>query len=142
MLTKLVKDITKQWYIIDATGLTLGRMCSHISVLLMGKHRSYYIPYMDVGDFVIVVNANKVFLSGKKKRDKYIYRHSLYHGGLKKTNYYDQLCLYPENILRKSVAGMLPKTRLGRQMINKLKIYKGNEHPHSAQKPIVYDIES
>ncbi len=129
------EDIKREWFVIDATGMTLGRLATQIAAVLKGKHKPIYSPHMDTGDFVIVVNAHKVRVTGRKLDQKFYYRHSGYPGGLKEISMRDQLNRYPDRVLRSAVRGMLPKNRLGRQMIKKLKIYATPGHPHEAQQP-------
>lgn len=129
------EDIKREWFVIDATGLTLGRLATQIASVLKGKHKPIYSPHMDTGDFVIVVNAHKVRVTGRKLDQKFYYRHSGYPGGLKEISLRDQLDRHPDRVIRFAVRGMLPKNRLGRQMIKKLKIYATPGHPHEAQQP-------
>ena len=129
------EDINREWYVVDATGLTLGRLASKISTVLRGKHKPIFSPHMDCGDFVIVVNAEKVRVTGSKLDQKMYYRHSGYPGGLKTISLRDQLNQHPDRVIRLAVRGMLPKNRLGRQMIKKLKVYREPTHPHQAQQP-------
>lgn len=129
------EDINREWYVIDATGLTLGRLATKISTVLRGKHKPIFSPHMDCGDFVIVVNAEKVRVTGSKLDQKMYYRHSGYPGGLKTISLRDQLNQHPDRVIRLAVRGMLPKNRLGRQMIKKLKVYREPTHPHQAQQP-------
>jgi large subunit ribosomal protein L13 len=129
------EDIKREWFVIDATGLTLGRLATQIASVLKGKHKPIYSPHMDTGDFVIVVNAHKVRVTGRKLDQKFYYRHSGYPGGLKEISLRDQLDRHPDRVIRFAVLGMLPKNRLGRQMIKKLKIYATPGHPHDAQQP-------
>lgn len=131
-------EVQREWYLVDATEQTLGRLATQIATLLRGKHKPTFSPNLDGGDFVVVVNAEKVRLTGRKPDQKMYYRHSNYPGGLKRTPYRRMLAQHPERILRFAVKGMLPKTRLGRQQITKLKIYAGAAHPHAAQQPKVY----
>jgi large subunit ribosomal protein L13 len=131
-------EVQRDWYVVDATDQTLGRLATQIATLLRGKHKPTFSPNLDGGDFVIVVNAEKVHLTGRKEDQKMYYRHSGYPGGLKEIPYRRMLATHPERILRFAVKGMLPKTRLGRQQILKLKIYAGPTHPHAAQQPSVY----
>ena len=128
-------DITREWYVVDATGLTLGRLASQIASVLRGKHKPIFSPHMDCGDFVIVVNAEKVRVTGDKLDQKMYYRHSQYPGGLKTISLRDQLKQHPDRVIRLAVRGMLPKNRLGRQMLKKLKVYREPDHPHQAQQP-------
>lgn len=131
-------EVQREWYLVDATDQTLGRLATQIATLLRGKHKPTFSPNLDGGDFVVVVNAEKVRLTGRKPDQKIYYRHSNYPGGLKQTPYKRMLAQHPERILRFAVKGMLPRTRLGRQQITKLKIYAGPAHPHAAQQPKVY----
>jgi large subunit ribosomal protein L13 len=133
-------DITRQWHVIDAEDIVLGRLAVQAATLLRGKHKPTYAPHVDGGDFVIIVNAEKVALSGNKRRDKLAYRHSGYPGGLKSIAYGDLLEKDARKAIEKSVRGMLPKNRLGDQLITKLKVYSGPEHPHTAQKPQTFEI--
>jgi large subunit ribosomal protein L13 len=126
---------SRQWWVVDATGKTLGRMASEISRILRGKHKPTYTPHLDCGDFVIVINCDKFVVTGDRMDDKRYYRHSRYPGGLKSRTMREQLNLFPERIIYEAVKGMMPKTRLGRAQMKKLKIYAGSEHPHQAQKP-------
>ncbi len=133
-------DITRQWHVIDAEDIVLGRLAVQAATLLRGKHKPTFAPHMDGGDFVIIVNAEKVALSGNKRTDKLAYRHSGYPGGLKSIAYGDLLEKDARKAIEKSVRGMLPKNRLGDQLITKLKVYSGPEHPHTAQKPQPFEI--
>lgn len=129
------EDIDREWYVIDAEGETLGRLASRIATILKGKHKPIYTPHLDCGDFVIVVNAEKVRVTGRKMDQKVYYRYSGYPGGLSQISLRDQLNRHPERVLQAAIRGMLPKNKLGRQMIKKLKVYAGEEHPHQAQQP-------
>jgi len=131
-----VEKIERKWYVVDAEGQVLGRLASRIARILMGKHKSIYTPFMDVGDFVIVVNAEKVKVTGKKKDQKLYRWHTGYPGGFKSETLGSLLSRRPEEVIRRAVWGMLPHNRLGRKMIRKLKIYAGPSHPHQAQNPI------
>jgi len=133
-------DITRQWHVIDATDVVLGRLASQAARLLRGKHKPIYAPHVDTGDFVIIVNAAKVALTGAKRDNKVAYRHSGYPGGLKTVPYTELLDKRPDRAVEKAIKGMLPHTTLGRQMAGKLKVYAGPEHPHQAQKPVPYEI--
>ena len=133
-------DIKREWYVVDAQGKTLGRLASQITRILRGKHKPIYAPHLDCGDYVIVVNAEKVRVTGKKLDQKLYYRHSGYPGGLKSINLRDQLQRHPTRVLQAAVRGMLPKNRLGRAMIKKLKVYAGGSHPHQAQQPKVLEL--
>lgn len=133
--TAKTAEIKRQWYVVDAQGQTLGRLASKIAPILKGKHKPTYTPHLDCGDFVIVVNIDKVRVTGRKLDQKIYYRHSEYPGGLKSISLRDQLDQHPDRVLMAAVKGMLPKNRLGRQMIKKLKLYAGEAHPHQAQQP-------
>jgi large subunit ribosomal protein L13 len=133
-------DITRQWHVIDATDVVLGRLASHVAVLLRGKHKPIFAPHVDTGDFVIVVNADKIALSGSKLKDKRAYRHSGYPGGLSSISYGELMEKHPERVVEKAVRGMLPKNTLGRKSLTKLKVYAGPDHPHKAQQPQPYEI--
>lgn len=138
--TVSAKDVKKNWYLVDAKDKVLGRLASRIAHILIGKHKPSYVNYMDVGDFVIVVNADKVRLTGKKVTKKVYYRHSGYPGGLRKQTPKDVLSKYPEKMILRAVRGMLPKNKLQALRLKKLKVYVGENHPHSAQKPEKIDI--
>ena len=133
-------DIQRNWYVIDATDVVLGRLASHVATLLRGKHKPTFAPHVDGGDFVIVINADKVALTGNKREQKLAYNHSGYPGGLRAVAYSDLLENNPERAVEKAVRGMLPKSTLGRQQLGKLKIYRGSEHPHAAQQPKPFEI--
>ncbi len=137
MKTYAVKasEIEREWFVVDAEGKTLGRLASEIAKILKGKHKPIYSPHLDVGDYIIVINAEKVRVTGRKLDQKFYHRHSGYPGGLKSISLRDQLARHPIRVLKSAVRGMLPKNRLGRRMIKKLKIYAGKEHPHQAQQP-------
>jgi large subunit ribosomal protein L13 len=132
--------VTKNWYVIDATDVVLGRLASQAATLLRGKHKATFAPHVDNGDFVIVINADKVALTGKKATDKMVYRHSGYPGGLKTKAIGDLLADKPERVIETAVKGMLPRTKLGKAQISKLKVYAGSEHPHAAQQPQAFEI--
>ena len=134
------EEIERQWYVVDATGQTLGRLATRIAEILRGKHKAIYTPHVDTGDYVIVINAEKIHLTGKKWEQKKYYRHSGYPGGLKETTYDKLLQKKPEFIIEKAVKGMIPHNKLGRQMIKKLKVYAGPEHPHQAQQPVELEL--
>jgi large subunit ribosomal protein L13 len=134
------REVERNWYLIDAEGQTLGRMATEIARLLRGKNKPKYTPHVDTGDFVVVVNAEKVVVTGRKAEQKVYYRHTGYPGGLRETSYEVMLRRKPTEVLRKAVRGMMPKTRLGRQQLRKLKIYAGPEHPHEAQNPQPYEV--
>jgi large subunit ribosomal protein L13 len=133
-------DVTRQWHVIDATDVVLGRLASQIAILLRGKHKPTFAPHVDTGDFVIVINADKVALTGKKREQKFAYRHSGYPGGLTAKPYRELLEERPDRAVEKAVRGMLPHTTLGRQMLKKLKVYAGPNHPHQAQAPVPFEI--
>ena len=133
-------EITHDWVIIDATDIVLGRLASHAAALLRGKHKPTFAPHLDSGDFVIIVNADKVALTGSKRDEKIAYRHSGYPGGLTATKYSELLEKQPARTVEKSIRGMLPKNSLGRAQIKKLKVYAGAEHPHAAQQPTPYTL--
>ncbi len=128
------------WYVIDATDVVLGRLATHAASLLRGKHKPTFAPHVDGGDFVIIINADKVALTGSKREKKQAYRHSGYPGGLKATSYAELLEKNPERAVEKAIRGMIPKTSLGRDQFRKLKVYRGAEHPHAAQKPETFEI--
>jgi large subunit ribosomal protein L13 len=127
------KDVDRQWHVIDASGKTLGRLATQIASLLTGKHKPIYVPYLDTGDYVIVLNAAKVRVTGKKVKQKTYYRHSGYPGGLKAETFEKMLATHPTRVIEHAVKGMLPHNRLGRAMFKKLKVYAGDRHPHQAQ---------
>lgn len=134
-------DIEKKWYIIDATDIVLGRLAAQVATLLRGKHKPTFAPHADGGDYVIVINAEKIALTGSKREQKSAYRHSGFPGGLKATSYTELLATNPEKAVEKAVAGMLPKNTLGRQQLSNLKVYRGSEHPHKAQHPEPYSLK-
>jgi large subunit ribosomal protein L13 len=133
-------DITRQWHVIDASGVVLGRLASQAAVLLRGKHKPIFAPHVDTGDFVIIINADKVALSGNKLEQKQAYRHSGYPGGLRSVSYGELMEKHPERAVEKAVRGMLPKNSLGRKTLRKLKVYAGPDHPHQAQQPVPFEI--
>ncbi|MBB5777060.1 50S ribosomal protein L13 [Nonomuraea sp. NPDC051941] len=133
-------DVQRQWYVIDATDVVLGRLASHVATLLRGKHKPIFAPHVDTGDFVIVINADKIALSGNKLEQKKAYRHSGYPGGLRSVSYGELMEKRPDKAVEKAVKGMLPKNSLGRKMAKKLKVYAGSEHPHQAQQPVPFQI--
>jgi large subunit ribosomal protein L13 len=133
-------DIQRQWHVIDASDVVLGRLASQAATLLRGKHKPIFAPHVDTGDFVIIVNASKVVLTGNKLHDKKAYRHSGYPGGLRTIAYSDLMARNPERAVEKAVRGMLPKNTLGRHQLSKLKVYAGPEHPHQAQQPVPFEI--
>jgi large subunit ribosomal protein L13 len=134
-------DVSRAWHVIDATDVVLGRLASQTAILLRGKHKPQYAPHVDVGDFVVIVNAGKVALTGSKRDEKVAYRHSGYPGGLKRIPVGDQLRTHPDRVIERAIKGMLPHNSLGRQMLKKLKVYAGPEHPHAAQQPQTYEIK-
>ena len=133
-------DIQRDWLIIDATDIVLGRLASQAAVLLRGKHKPTFAPHMDTGDFVIIINAEKVALTGSKLANKLAYRHSGYPGGLSVSTYAEMLEKHPTRAVEKAVRGMLPKNSIGRDQFTKLKVYAGPEHPHAAQQPKIFTI--
>ncbi|QEE60644.1 50S ribosomal protein L13 [Salinibacterium sp. dk2585] len=133
-------DVKREWLVIDATDVVLGRLASHAATLLRGKHKPTFAPHMDMGDFVIIINADKVALTGSKLAQKKAYRHSGYPGGLKATSYAELLETRPERAVEKAIRGMLPKNSIGRAQLAKLKVYSGPEHPHAAQQPKTYTL--
>lgn len=142
MKTYMAKAETpnSEWFMVDASGKVLGRLAAEVAYRLRGKHKATYTPHVDMGDFIIIVNAEKVILTGKKLTDKIYYHYSGYPGGLRETSAGKMLAEKPENLIRTAVAGMLPKTNLGRKMLKKLKVYSGNAHPHEAQCPHVLTV--
>jgi large subunit ribosomal protein L13 len=129
------EDVQRDWHVVDAQGQTLGRLATQVATLLRGKHKPYYTPHVDCGDYVIVINAEKIHVTGNKMSQKIYYRHSGYPGGLKEVTLRDQLQKFPGRVVEQAVRGMLPKNRLGRRMFRKLKVYAGPDHPHQAQQP-------
>lgn len=138
-VTKL-GEVERSWFVVDADGKTLGRLATEIATILRGKHKPTYSPSVDCGDYVIVINAEKVHVTGRKMDQKYYYRHSGYMGGLTEVTLRQQLEKHPTRVLESAVKGMLPKNVLGRQMLRKLKIYAGPEHPHKSQQPVLLEI--
>lgn len=134
------QEVERKWHVIDAEDKTLGRLASEIARILRGKNKPQYTPHVDTGDFVVVINADRVKVSGRKAEQKLYRRHTGYPGGLRETSYEQMMDRKPTEILRKAVWGMIPKTRLGRQQFKKLKIYAGPEHPHEAQRPEPYEV--
>jgi large subunit ribosomal protein L13 len=135
-------EVERKWFVIDAQGQNLGRLASRIATILRGKHKPIYTPHVDCGDYVIVVNAGSISVTGQKLEQKTYYRHSNYPGGLKQVSMRRQLQVHPERVLEAAVRGMLPKNRLGRKMFKKLKVYAGSEHPHTAQQPEAMEISN
>lgn len=133
-------EVERKWYIVDAAGQTLGRLASEVATIIRGKHKPEFTPHVDTGDFVVVINAADIVLTGNKLNDKKYYRHSGYVGGLKTTTAGEMLAKRPDRMIELAVHGMLPKNRLGERMKLKLKVYAGSEHPHQAQKPEVWEL--
>lgn len=133
-------DIQQEWYVVDAAGKTVGRLAAQIATILRGKHKPVFTPHLDTGDFVIVINAEKVVLTGRKSQQKVYYRHSGYMGGLRAIPFERMIATHPERVIRYAVRGMLPHNRLGRAMLKKLKVYAGPEHPHQAQQPTPLEL--
>ena len=134
-------EIEREWFVVDATGQTLGRLATRIATVLRGKHKPMYTPHMDCGDHVIVINADKIQVTGKKLDQKVYYRHSGYAGGLKSITLREQLQKHPTRVIQAAVRGMLPKNRLGRRMIKKLRVYASDSHPHQAQQPKMLELD-
>jgi|TARA_B110000263_G_scaffold187665_1_gene165351 large subunit ribosomal protein L13 len=134
-------EIERKWFVVDAENLVLGRMSTEIARILRGKHKPTFAPYLDCGDHVIIINASKVVLTHEKAEKKLVHRHSGYPGGIKTHTYAELLSTQPEDAVRRTIKGMLPKNRLGAQMLTKLKVYAGSEHPHSAQQPETLVLE-
>ena len=128
-------EITRAWYVIDADGMVLGRLATEAARLLRGKHRPYFAPHVDTGDHVVVVNADKIVMTADKADDKFAYRHSGYPGGLRRRSYAELMADHPDEVVRRAVRGIIPKNTLGRQVLAKLKVYAGPDHPHAAQNP-------
>ncbi len=135
-------DVTRKWYVIDAKGKPLGRVAALAATLLRGKHKPIYTPHIDTGDYVIVINAEQVALTGRKLDQKIYFHHSGYEGGLKRTIYRQLMAKKPDFVVEKAIRGMLPHNRLGRAMFKKLKVYRGSEHPHAAQQPEQWEVMS
>ncbi|NLU43066.1 MAG: 50S ribosomal protein L13 [Firmicutes bacterium] len=134
------EEVVRKWYVVDASGRTLGRLASRVAAILRGKHKPTFTPHVDTGDYVIIVNADKIVLTGNKLRDKIYYRHTQYPGGLRAMTYGQFLAKSPEKLIERAVRGMLPNNRLGKSMIKKLKVYASADHPHQAQKPEVLEV--
>lgn len=134
------QDIQHDWYVVDATDLVLGRMAAAVAHRLRGKHKAIYTPHMDTGDFIVIINADKIRVTGNKAEDKVYYRHTGYPGGIYSRTFTEMKNKFPERLIEKAVKGMLPKGPLGYAMLKKLKVYAGAEHPHSAQQPNVLDL--
>jgi large subunit ribosomal protein L13 len=133
-------EVTRAWHVIDAQDVVLGRLATQVATLLRGKHKPTYAPHVDTGDFVVIVNAEKVALTGNKRDQAFVYRHSGYPGGLRKRSFGEMLDKQPERLLEKTIKGMLPHNRLGRAMAGKLKVYAGPNHPHEAQQPQPFEL--
>lgn len=133
-------EVERQWYVIDAQNQVLGRLAAEVAAILRGKHKPIYTPHTDTGDFVIIINAASAKLTGNKLEDKFYRTHSGYPGGLKEVSYGDMMKKFPERVIEHAVKGMLPHNKLGDTMFKKLKVYRGSEHPHQAQKPEVYEL--
>lgn len=142
MKTNVIKtaDVNRAWYVVDAEGQTLGRLASQVAAILRGKNKPIFSPSVDCGDYVIVINADKIAVTGNKMNDKMYHRHSGYPGGLTSLTLRDQLGRYPTRPVELAVKGMLPKNKLGRKMIKKLKVYTGTSHPHEAQQPVALEL--
>jgi large subunit ribosomal protein L13 len=136
------EEMERKWFVVDAEGKTLGRLASQVASILRGKHKPIFTPHVDCGDHVIVINAEKIVLTGNKLRDKIYYRHTMYPGGLRAVPYGKLLETQPERAVERAIKGMIPHTRLGHRIGMKLKVYKGPEHPHAAQKPEPLDIKA
>ena len=134
-------DVQRQWYVVDAEGKTLGRLATTVAATLRGKHKPMYTPHVDTGDFVVVINAEKIKVTGKKEVQKMYYRHSNFPGGLKTTSLKDMRARFPDRIIENAVRGMLPGSNLGRQQLKKLKVYAGAAHPHEAQNPLPLELD-
>ncbi len=135
-------EVERSWVLVDADGMTLGRLATQVAMILRGKHKPRFTPHTDTGDFVVVINASKVQLTGNKDQTKRYYRHSGYLGGLKSESYLEAMEKHPERVIEHAVKGMLPKTTLGRKQLRKLKVYAGAEHPHAAQNPTKIELEA
>ncbi len=142
MKTEIIKphEVERAWFIVDAEGQTLGRLSARVAAVLRGKHKPTFSPSVDCGDYVVVINADKIHVTGQKIENKMYYRHSGYPGGLKEMTLRDQLERFPERPIELAVKGMLPKNKLGRKMFKKLKVYSGSEHPHQAQQPVPLEL--
>jgi len=134
------ETVTREWYVVDAAGKTLGRLCTQIANRLRGKHKPEFTPHVDTGDYIVVVNAEKIVVTGNKVTDKLYQHHTGYPGGIKSISFDKLLVKSPEMIIEKAVKGMMPKNKLSRAMLSKLKVYAGNDHPHSAQQPTLLEI--
>ena len=135
-------EVQREWLLVDATDMTLGRLATAVAQILRGKNKPTYTPHVDTGDFVIIINAEKIKVTGKKVTDKVYYRHTLYPGGLKSETFQEAMAKHPERVIERAVKGMLPKNSLGRKIGKKLKVYAGPEHPHQAQQPRKIELEA
>ncbi len=133
-------DVTRAWHVIDATDVVLGRLAVQAATLLRGKHKPMYAPHVDTGDFVVIINAEKIAVSGNKREAKFLYRHSGYPGGLRRRSVGEMIDKMPERLVEKAVTGMIPKNKLGNAIASKLKVYAGPDHPHAAQQPVPFQI--
>ena len=134
-------DVQRQWLVVDAEGRTLGRLATQVAMVLRGKHKPIYTPHIDTGDHVVVINADKIVLTGRKGEDKEYFHHTLYPGGARTTSIRVVMQKHPERVVLRAIQGMMPKNKLGRAMLKKLKVYAGAEHPHAAQQPVLWDPE-
>jgi large subunit ribosomal protein L13 len=135
-------EIERRWYVVDAEGVTLGRLATQVATILRGKHKTMYMPHLDCGDYVVVVNAEKVRVTGRKEEQKQYYRHSGYPGGFRQTALRDLMAKHPERVIEAAVRGMIPHTSLGREQLRKLRVFAGPNHTHTAQKPIPLDLSA
>ncbi len=135
------EDVTREWWVIDAAEQTVGRLSTQVAILLRGKHKATFTPHVDNGDFVVILNADKVILEGKRPNQKTYFRHTGYPGGVKVESFKELISNKPERVIEHAVKGMLPKNKLGRQILKKLKVYAGSEHPHDAQKPKIMELK-
>ena len=133
-------EVDRTWHVIDATDVVLGRLATHAATLLRGKHKPTFAPHVDTGDFVVIINAEKISVSGNKREGKFVYRHSGFPGGLSKRSVGEMIDKHPDRLVEKAIKGMLPKNRLGRAQGKKLKVYAGPSHPHTAQQPAPFEI--
>ena len=139
--TPKASEIHREWHVVDAEGMVLGRLCTEVARILRGKHKPTFAPHLDTGDHVIIVNAEKVVLTSNKAQTKQVYHHTGYPGGIRSSTYAEMLDRKPAEAVRRTIRGMLPKNRLGRQMLSKLKVYAGPDHPHASQKPKVLNLD-
>ena len=136
-----MSEIERKWYVVDAQGQVLGRLATQVATVLKGKHRPIYTPHIDTGDHVVVINASKLALTGRKATDKRYFRHTMYPGGAHWIGIRELMEKHPDRVVISAVRGMMPKTKLGRAMMKKLKVYAGDQHPHEAQRPVAWDIQ-